>query len=64
MRDTLIMYRRQSSFTEATFLDIEIKEKIHQLGGIVGFDEDNSMDESLRKTVLMWIKNSAAEQIL
>ena len=35
---------------------MEIKEKIHQLGGIVDFEDDSFMDENFRETVLPWIK--------
>ena len=46
---------KNCDFTEATFLDMEIKEKIHQLGGIVDFEDDSFMDESFRESVLPWI---------
>ena len=34
---------------------MEIKEKIHQLGGIVDFEDDNFMDENFLELVLPWI---------
>lgn len=47
---------RNCDFTDAVFLDMEIKEKIHQLGGIVDFEDDSFMDENYRDMILPWIK--------
>lgn len=47
---------RNCDFEEAVFLDMEIKDKIHHLGGIVDFEDNRFMDENFRELVLPWIE--------
>ena len=47
---------KNCDFSEATFLDMETKEKINELGGIVDFEDDSFMDANFRELVLPWIK--------
>lgn len=46
---------KNCDFTNATFLDMEVKEKVAELGGVVDFDDDRFMNEFFHEIALMFL---------